>query len=570
MTGPVEMSRKELVQWMRHAMTDAGFCARELMGYDYDIDFRTQHRINVGTGGLRDQDPYRKMIRTIQGLDSDSKQVVVLAPRGGLKSSGMAADAVRFIFEDPNRGMLLMSGTDSQVLDKSKTIRNVFEFNKHIHRAWDIDPAKARKRGERRIQGTPWRLTEWELGVRTIQRDIPTFKTGTLRKPPTGGHYDLIHVDDLIDWRNVRKPEQIELSKTVMKLIEPLTTPGARIVVAGTLYNPLDLYTWLMQREGWEILLMDCGFSIVEIGQGKWRLEGEPAFPNLTKEYLQFKLNTMDPVDFTAQYMNRYMSNITQKFRREWFKAVHWEGWMKDELTIWILADTATSKKESACLTAMLVVGIDRERRKFLLDASIGRFEGGEIIDRLFSFYDVWGKRGTMGGITMEETGVNQMLGGFLEQEQRKRQIRLNIRTIRRSANERGKKGRISDMEPTFRAGDVHVVIDTFPKTFVKDNKEVVLFDPTGYKSPDNGQLLPSGELVDQFILHPNTPPEKRDIADSFADIEQKYRNGEQLCYWVKPRPMFARLPGARRAMALAHRPTAGNDFLQRLGRAPD
>lgn len=577
-----ELAERDLAKWMREAMTDTGFCAREILGYNYDEDWRTKQRINIGSGGVRDAEPFRKMYRAVQGLDGHESNFMLLAPRGSLKSSIIKADAVRFLFEDYNRGFLFMSGTDPQIADKSIDVRNVFEQSEKIHRAWGLDPGESNKRGKRRIRGTPWRSNAWTLGVRDVLRDIPSCRTGSLRSIPTGGHYDRIYLDDLIDWRNCRNATQLDMAKMVLRLVMPLTNPGARVIVAGTRYHPADTYSHIETLSGWDVMVLPCGFEIEKTEQGKYRLHGVPMFPHLTLEYLQNKLDTMDYVEFCSQYMNEHVTSFMSVFKREHFRCIRWEDWMCEELTVWILTDTATSTKPESCLTALLAVGLDRMNRIYLLDARVGRMEGHEIITNLFDLHVTWARKAVMGGVTMEDVTANQMLASFLEQEQRRRGIRLNVRTVKRTGNMAAKDRRISNMEPRFREGDVHVVTDTFPANFQLDGKPKLLFDPHGHVDAKTGERLPAGELVDQFILHPFTPPERKDIADALSDICHTRRDGQPLCYWRRPTVSFTPQHGAWRSGTGSHvggppgrsdwlgRRANGSDWLSNLGRAPN
>jgi hypothetical protein len=551
------LSERELEQWLRHAMKDSGFCGRELLGFNYDVDWKTEQRVNVGLGGLRDEDPYREMLQRIQGTEDGSKMFLLLGPRGCLKSTGLASDCFRHIFNDPETSVLYASGSDEQVDDKSTAIRNCFEFNDTVHRALGVENGKA-------LRGNPWRKKAWTLSLRKDKSNSnPTFKTGTLKRFPTGGHYNRIYVDDLIDWRNCSSPDALEKARIIMKLIPPLRLPGARVIVAGTRYHPLDLYSHIETLNGWDKMVIGCGFEIEKRADGTYRLHGKPTFPHLSLEYLQEQIDTMEFVDFCAQYQNKHITNFMQLFHREWFKPVRWEDWMKHELTTWILVDVATSTKQTACLSVVFVVGLDRNRRIYLLDAEAGRMEGTQLLEAVFSFHEVWSRKTNMGGVTMENVTANQMLMGFLKEEERKRGVRLNLRTVHRAGAVRQKDKRISNLEPTARAGNIHVVVDTFPRDYVDEGKKKILYDQQGFLDTNTGERLPGGELVDQFVMHPLMPPERKDMADCLADIEQSVgRNGEMLCYWRKPAVAFSHTPSSR---PLDARPAGQFDWLRKM-----
>lgn len=544
----IELSEKELKEWGARAMTDTGFVARELLGFNYDIDWKTGRRVNEGKGGVRDGEPYSLMTGIMQ--DPTKRLVEVLAPRGGLKSSCLLADCVRDKIDNPDGATLMMSGTDPQVRTKSRAIRKVFETNALLAQLFEVDD----------MRGTPWTVDEWTLAIRKDHSITdPSFKSGSLMRIPTGGHYNRIYLDDLIDWRNCRTPEQLELARKLMHLIMPLRVPGAKIIVTGTRYNPADIYSYIDQMPGWEKLILGCGFECEEGADGLWRLRGTPKFPHLTKEYLEEQLRTMNFEEFCSQYLNRHVSGVMQAFKREWFKTLEWDESMRG-LTTWIVLDSATSTKKGACLSVAFVIGLDAARNIYLLDGFVGRVEPGQFVDELFSMHVRWQSRTNLTGWTVEQVTMAQVLQSWLTAESRRRGIRLNIREIPRSGGERSKDDRIRRLQPKMRAGEFYVV-STFPTTFRDGTKVKCLWDPTAFLDTNTQKRLPGGELVEQFAQFPDYP--LKDIADALADIEYVYKNGEQACYYR--RPTSASMPQPR----IDSRAQPGQDWLRGLGPPP-
>jgi hypothetical protein len=545
----IELSLKELEKWMFHAMTDTGFVARELLGFNYDLDWKTGRRVNDGTGGIRNEPPYTLMTELMQ--DPDERLVEILAPRGGLKSSCLTADCVRDKIANPDFATLMMSGTDPQVRTKSRAIRKVFDKSEQLRQVFKVDS----------LRGEPWTVDEWTLSIRQDHTITdPSFKTGSLIRIPTGGHYHRIYLDDLIDWRNCRTPEQLELAKKILHLIMPLRVPGAKIIVTGTRYNPGDIYSYIDSMPGWKKLILGCGFEVEEGKDGLWTLRGDkPMFPHLTKEYLTEQLRTMSFEEFCSQYLNRHVAGLSQAFKREWFQPLEWDNSMTG-LTTWIVTDAATSVSKTACLSVAVVVGLDSARRIYLLDAFVGKVEPGQYVDELFALHTKWSARTQMTGWTMETVTLTQVLKSWLDAEARRRGLRLNIRDISRSGGERSKDERIKRLQPKLRAKELFVV-STFPTTYRDQQKVKVLWDPVGFTDSNTQERLPSGELVEEFAQFPYYP--WKDIADALADIEYVYKSGEQACYYRKP----AAAPQLQQR--IDSRPAAGQDWISRLGRAP-
>lgn len=546
----IELSRDELVKWSQRAMVDAGFVGRELLGFNYDIDWKSGKRVNEGKGGLRDEPPYTLMTGIMQ--DPEKRLVEILAPRGGLKSSAITSDCVRDKIANPDNATLMMSGTDPQVRTKSRAIRRVFETNEKLKELFGLDD----------LRGEPWTVDEWTLAIRQDHTITdPSFKTGSLIRIPVGGHYHRIYLDDLIDHRNCRTPDQMDLAKKILHLIMPLRVPGAKIIVTGTRYNPADIYSYIDTMPGWEKLILGCGFEAEEAPDGLWRLRGKPMFPHLTQEYLTEQLRTMSLEEFCSQYLNRHVSGVMQAFRREWFQPCRWEPWMKG-LSTWILTDSATSKKQGACLSAALVVGLDSQRRIFLLDGFAGRVEPGQFIDELFGLHVKWAERTHLMGWTMEDVTMAQVYRSWIDAECVRRGLRILVQSISRSGGERSKDDRIRRLQPKLRAGELYVV-DTFPTTYRDGAKNRVLWDPTGFLDSNTQKRLPGGEMVEQFAQFPDYP--LKDIADALADVEYMNKKGERACYYRKP----AGAVSLHSSNRVDNRTGPGQDWLSSLGRAP-
>jgi len=556
----IELSEKELEKWVARAMTDTGFVGRELLGYNYDLDHKTGKKINVGTGGLRDEPPYTTMTEFV--ADPDKQLCMLLAPRGGLKSSTVKADCVRNFLAHPDDATLFMSGTTAQVRKWSISIRDTFEFNPNIE-AWFGQPLK----------GYPWTVDEWTLSTRNdASRADPSFRIGSLKRLPTGGHYNRIYLDDIIDWRNCRTQAQLDLAKMLIHLVMPLRVPGAKIIVTGTRYNPGDVYSYIDSLPGWNKLVMGTGFEIAEGSDGLFKLTGEkPMFPHLTKAYLEQQLGGMDFEEFCSQYLNRHVSGLSQTFKREWFQPIPWEPEMAN-LTTWIVTDSALSKAQGACYSVALVVGLDAARRMYLLDAFVGKVEPGQYVDELFSLHHKWSALTMMTGWTIERVTMAMMLQGWIETEARRRGVRLNIREIPRGGGERSKDDRIRRLQPKMRAKDLYVV-DTFPRTYRDGQRLKSLWDPTGFLDTNTQQRLPGGELVEQFAQFPYYA--MKDIADALADVEHYFHDKSPACYVRRPQTQMGgmRIPKFRHDQItepwIDSRVTARQDWIRALGRPP-
>jgi predicted phage terminase large subunit-like protein len=93
-----------------------------------------------------------------------------------------------------------------------------------------------------------WTTQELIVNRREISKN-PTIKATGLMGPQTGGRYDLIIKDDLIDEENVRTPLQFEKVLTWHdKVLTPTLYPWGGDITIGTRWHYADLYAELMKR----------------------------------------------------------------------------------------------------------------------------------------------------------------------------------------------------------------------------------------------------------------------------------------------------------------------------------
>lgn len=552
------LADEERLAWFRHqAMTDTGFVAREVMGFDYDLDHaskKVKRRINEGTGGVRANGPHLESTRF---LDNDDPFSIMLEPRGTYKSSKAEARCLRAIIQDPNAKVAYLMKTETQAIKKSIALRSHFEKNPIVQRVFGLG------------RGPVWGTKGWTVsGCTDYADDNPTFQVGSIKKPITGGHPNLIIVDDLIDFENCRTGEQLELAQLAIDMVIPLRTPGGKVIDIGTRYDPADMHSYC-EGKGWPRHIRGCGFQLVRSEvTGDFDLVGEALFPNLTREFLLEQLRGMTIEHFCSQYLNEHLVQSASVFRREWFRPHPWRPDMA-HLSGWLVCDCATSRKKTSAMTALIYVLMDQNRNYFMADAVVGRMEPAKTIDAIFRLCAKWSDKCNHRGITMENVALHEAFKGGIQLEQLHRGQRIHVREVPRGSAEHTKEARIRRMEPVLRNGRIWV-LDTFPRLFHDGRKERVLWDPVGYTEPNSGARMPGGELVDQFVNFRDDGPYPKDIPDALADLEHILKTGEYVCYFSQPNVhRVIQSIGAERQQPLDQTPPPTQDWFSRLGTAP-
>jgi len=513
--------------FVQRCLDDTGFLARHVLGYNYDYDDDGVMLSDPGAGGIRATGPHKLMVDFLD--DESTKEKHLEAPRGSYKTTLLSAFVIRHILRNPNIRILYTMATKEMAKEKLGAIRDQFRDNQQL-----IDIF-----GDQLPKGCTNTTTHFTVAGRTIRGlSEYTVQVAGADKPKTGGHYEIIILDDLVEWSNVT-PDGIEKVLTAFKMARPLLMNGGLMIVVGTRYNDGDLYGTILGEysERFDTLILDAGVEPVQNKDGTKGLTGEPSFAHLSIDRLGKELDLMSYEEFCSQYLNRIVGGTSQPFRREQFQTVAWEEWMED-LSVYVVTDTAASeepKRRSSCHSVVGAIGIDQNDHFYLLDLRVGFFSPTEYETQFMDVFTTWSSKCHMRGITMETNACNTVFRSNLNREAERRGLVIDhlFITIARGSGLPSKGKRIMAMQSPFENGQFHV-LNTLRRNFTDLTKMKVLFDPEGYIDPDDQRPLPAGELVNQFIRHGSYT--KDDIADAIADILAVDSKGVRRCRFHHPR----------------------------------
>lgn len=439
------------------------------------------------------------------------------APRDSFKSTFAQAWVMQQALKNRNTRVYWVQDTFKEAKKKLRAMRTMFSNNPKIIELW----------GD--LETDVWSNEGFILAGRTdLTLNDPTFEAAGLDVDITGSHRNIIVMDDLVNWKNVRTREGIEKTYDFFRAMLPLLEPGGSLLVIGTRHDHNDLYGTILSefKKDFEIKVLGIGVKIVRKEDGTLDIQGKPTFKHLSYEYLSFRLRTMGERDFSAQYLNKILSSDRQVFHREQFKCCVWEDWMKN-LQAYIVTDTATTTKEDGCFSVIGVIGLDEANNAYLLDLRIGRWVPTKFVYTLAEVVLQWQSKVRLTHMNLEDVSLNKVFRPQIEEEFKNSGIRLRIEPVPRGASDASKEQRIQALAARFEQGRFFVVTNTVPRTFVDDSRIRVLFDPYGFKRED-GTPVPGGELVDQFVYFPSGA--FRDIPDAIADIDFTDKRGKRLC----------------------------------------
>lgn len=505
------------------AETDTIYLAREILGYTKSEiltrDARGRFTASIESGdlyGISYKSPHKAMANL---LDNDTLFKHLEAPRGSYKTTIIICWCIRKMLQNPNIRIFYAMATKDEAKKTCGTIRQILESNEILKELW----------GE--FKGDEWKQDGFTIRQRTDSslRD-PTFQIGAVDMERTGVHCDILIGDDLVTQKTTETPNGLERVERYWKALQHFPVGSAIIVELGTRYADGDLHGQFLvppMNDIYDSLVLGCGMEPFMDESGLVHLRGEPIWPHMTKDYLTMKLlgGNSDLHEFARQYCNLCLAAGIAKFRREQIQCCRWAPWMS-QLSGYILTDFATTAKEEACFTVLLVIALDHTRRGYLLDAWIGKQPITRGIDQLVSMYQGWSEKLPIHGITFEDISLSRAVRPVLDERLRAKQLRMNIISIQRGSSDPSKEQRINALASRFQQGRIWFVIDTISRSY-EDRGPRMLFDPIGYRESPGAPATPDGELVLQLVRYPSYP--FRDIPDAMADIDAMDRDGRFL-----------------------------------------
>ena len=519
------------LQFRQRVLSDTGFCARNLLGWDYDEDANHQ-KLNQGSGGIRAYGSHQKIVELLD--DTKTRFKFVEAPRGSYKSTILQAYIVRQILLNPDVRVIYVSATNSLVVDKAGAIKRALESE--IVTEWF---------GEQR--GDPWEETRFTVQGRAQKNlQTPTFSGFSMESMPAGTRGNIVVCDDLINQEWCTTPEMIEKSKRQWKLLQPFLAKGGILIVVGTRYGADDLYndlegsTMFQPPLGGSVVL-GAGVNIIkDESTGTLRLEeaeGGLTFPHMTMDFLLEKFVPMALggkfFEFSCQYLNIVPAGTGSMFHRWMFQQVPYAEDMAG-LSGYLLTDTAVSKRDEGCYSVIAYVGLDAVDNLYLLDLRVGHWDQRTFCDQFFDVLETWTPKANHCGEVWEDIALATSFEFAIREYGRQKKMRLApIRMKRVSAD--SKPMRIQRLHAPMYDRKFYVV-DTVPKLFDDLSGKRLLWDSEGFFDARTKIKQPGGELVDEFVKF-KSPGVKNDIADTLAMILEYDKAGGRMKRYCSFRP---------------------------------
>lgn len=211
---------------------------------------------------------------------------------------------------------------------------------------------------------------------RSNPREATVEAWGLVDGQPTSKHFKRPVYDDTVTRESVTTPEMIRKTTEAWELSLNLHSEGGRPRYIGTRYHFNDTYATMMQRGSVRPRI----YAATEDGTA----EGVPVL--FSRERLSEKRRDMGPYTFGCQMLQDPKADETQGFRREWLK--YYPAPVRhDDMVRVLLVDPANEKKATADYTSMWVLGLNSDRKVYVLDIVRDRLNLTERTSAVFALH---------------------------------------------------------------------------------------------------------------------------------------------------------------------------------------
>lgn len=325
---------------------------------------------------------------------------------------------LRLVCENPNIRILIVQKTASEAAKTLQVIKEELERNTELKTYYgphwerlvgqrDISNATGKLERAGRREGT-WQRQRIYV-KRTLRGKDPTVEAVGVGGAITGGHFDVIILDDVEEDENTRTAERLKsllrwFNGTIMQLREPHT----KVVVVGTLKTPgRDIYNSLLDNPSWSCKIVPAILShelddveydpvydddyrlvdvevttpdVVTLWPGKWSIQA------LLFDMLASPVRSI----WIREKLNDLRALEGKIFRRGWFR--YYEELpveFEEIIQVW---DTAWEESQDADWSVCVTLGL-YQGQAYVLDVFRERLETPDLLEAMKEQHKRWRPR---------------------------------------------------------------------------------------------------------------------------------------------------------------------------------
>lgn len=370
------------------------------------------------------------------------KKKMVLWPRGSFKSQAFTIGLTCWLVAKyPDIRVFIGSETGKQARKFLGAVMNIIDSPWYVERF-------GKHRDDRRLWSrSSGFISAYRTKLHLKEPTVAAFGAGEVQ---TGAHWDFGMLDDPVSQENTKTPDAIETVNTWIGELLAQLDPGSKLLYIGTLHHYAD-FSAKMVKQGSDA-------TDWQISRHEWIEDGKLFFPNrLTRAFVESQKRSMPLRQWYAYYHNKPMGEEEQVFKPTYLRVVR-DLDVPSAVWTYILTDFAYTVHERNDRTVFWVVSLDAHRYAYVRDFYCGRWRPSDSIRLLCDIWDRCEQLGyNMRGVSIEKTGYDELLAGFLEEIRRETMTRPRIIPIT-GRSEEIKGMRIEGIEPRFREGLIYFV----------------------------------------------------------------------------------------------------------------
>lgn len=300
---------------------------------------------------------HQEMVQAIYDAVASRTSSVILLPRGGAKTTwGNTIFLSKYIADNPDARIGLVSNTARQANDFSRAIKWTYESNPRFRELYG-----------NLVSSAKWTDVEWLRADSKWHgsKDVTLYAVGA------GGaviskRFDILLCDDILDEENTANIEQREkIENWFFKTLLPTLVPNGVVILLGTRWAEEDLYERLTTPiekggKGWKLITQR---ALIEHEDGEYESYWPEHWP---VEMLLEKKVELGSALFACAYQNDISGLMAGNIFRRPFR--YFDTLEPDKrYTIRMGVDLASSEKERADYTARATVAEDDDGNFYVL-----------------------------------------------------------------------------------------------------------------------------------------------------------------------------------------------------------
>ena len=427
------------------------------------------------------------------------------------------AGTIQEIVKDPEITIAIFSHTKGIARAFLKQIMDELEGNDDLKTVFpDILFREPKK------QSPSWSL---DHGIVVRRESNPKEATveahGLVDGQPTSKHFALRLYDDVVVPESVSTPEQVLKTTAAWSLSDNLKSPGkngrSRSQHVGTRYSMADTYGHIIEKK----ILKPRIYATTDTGL----ISGKPVF--LSQEMWQEILTCQLEETIAAQHLQNPAAGAMSMFQVEWLRFLDIRP---GTLNVYIMCDPASSKKAGSDKTAMVVVGVDPQHNRWMLDGYHHKMSLSERWEALKALRKKWR---SMRGVQMLKVGYERygMTSDMEYFEERMRADGDSFEIIELAYPREGggaKKDRIQRLQPYFKRGQFYLPAAVKKETkaqaeLKRQGEGYRVFLPVARRDHQGNLYRLTKNFLEEYTVYPFA------VHDDFLDAMSRIQDMEPL-----------------------------------------